>query len=902
MTEQSSTPTSEKPNLSLVTFDDVAGRLQGYCVTYGVIVLVLYVLRFTVIGDFLHAQCGWDIAWVNFFQTRPVISFNIVLFIVLLVFASPLASLGWATDRRLRLRDANERPLNAKYDHELLKSFIARVPTQSGVLFMLVVIWATSSNLFSKYYNYQAVVEVLVLSAVTLLFPMLAFLARAGVERIYAKVKRRGTGVLSTLVAGMTRLTRDVLPYIGVQLAFLSFWAFVCLRPDGPGSFLTNWIWASMRDANVEQTKLSTMVWGPVLPGWAPFELTSAIVTLVISIILFFAAISILSPYAVRAGLTYRSFLNRYFERSSSAVEALTDVLATPSRIVSFRKEVSWMSDYFQSIVWIVLCYVVLFSSIAICSEPHFGLARSVHDWLVTCARDVNIPREVAENPKLMIFMASIVAAYGSAHLAVTACVFLPNRKRRRLRVNKDGIADEVNFFGYLMRVPWRSWSDLKSVSVKGKRRRLVFKFRIGGTLVVNLKDLSDDDCKVLLSIADERANVCRFDAESLAILKELQSLGGLSKAGQTGFDSTIFAIHKLNDTVCGGAYRIVKQISTRPLSAVYLARSGDDRLVVLKQFVTPDDSESSRKWTGDLKREYEMLKSFSHPQVAKVLSVTDDATTCYTYLALEYIDGENLRSLVNRQGERSQKTVQRWAIEIAQVMKYLHSLDPPIVHRDLTPDNIILGSRGDLKLVDFGAAHQFLEGVTGTLIGKQCYIAPEQLRGQIKLESDIYSFGCTLYFLLTGKDPQALSNSSPRSEGLDVDPQMNDLIKRCTKFDEAERIGSFDEILAVLNVRSAESAAVTSIVEPSVVASSVAAEPEQPASSIPASQVASESDKTEAVATPTTPTALAVVEVAVVKDTDGGESFVLNISEKKVEKEKVKAKRKKKVSKKKDA
>ncbi len=88
------------------------------------------------------------------------------------------------------------------------------------------------------------------------------------------------------------------------------------------------------------------------------------------------------------------------------------------------------------------------------------------------------------------------------------------------------------------------------------------------------------------------------------------------------------------------------------------------------------------------------------------------------------------------------------------------------------------------------------MEGVTGTLIGKQCYIAPEQLRGKPSVQSDIYSFGCTLYFLLAGKDPSALEPSDLALSGVQVRPLLNKLIARCTQFDSDNRYHSFDEII----------------------------------------------------------------------------------------------------------
>jgi serine/threonine-protein kinase len=127
--------------------------------------------------------------------------------------------------------------------------------------------------------------------------------------------------------------------------------------------------------------------------------------------------------------------------------------------------------------------------------------------------------------------------------------------------------------------------------------------------------------------------------------------------------------------------------------------------------------------------------------------------------------------------------------------MIFLHHRETSILHRDLTPDNIIIGEDGQLRLIDFGAAREFLEGITGTMIGKQCYVAPEQLRGEATTQSDIFSFGCTLYFVLTGRDPKALSQSSPAKD-LDCSEEIDQLIRDCTSFEASQRPASFDEVL----------------------------------------------------------------------------------------------------------
>lgn len=80
-------------------------------------------------------------------------------------------------------------------------------------------------------------------------------------------------------------------------------------------------------------------------------------------------------------------------------------------------------------------------------------------------------------------------------------------------------------------------------------------------------------------------------------------------------------------------------------------------------------------------------------------------------------------------------------------------------------------------------------------MIGKQCYVAAEQLRGEANQRSDIYSFGCTLYFLLTGRDPKALSQSSP-AQTMDCSEELDKLVQDCTSFEEERRLQSFEEVL----------------------------------------------------------------------------------------------------------
>ncbi len=248
--------------------------------------------------------------------------------------------------------------------------------------------------------------------------------------------------------------------------------------------------------------------------------------------------------------------------------------------------------------------------------------------------------------------------------------------------------------------------------------------------------------------------------------------------------------------------------LNTQPSAATYLVRTRSQNLAVLKQFVVPKDTEKNHRLQKQFEREYRILSSVNHPNICKILDVFEEDGI--SYLVLQHMNGRDLRKIVEENGARLEEQVIGWANQIAEIMLYLHSQSPPILHRDLTPDNLILADDGSIKLIDFGAAHHFMEGVTGTLIGKQCYMAPEQLRGKATVRSDIYSLGATLAFLLTGKEPRSLAQSSPKNADKTISNQLNELIMRCTAFDEEQRPQSFQEVLAILG--SKESSAATSL------------------------------------------------------------------------------------------
>jgi len=229
-------------------------------------------------------------------------------------------------------------------------------------------------------------------------------------------------------------------------------------------------------------------------------------------------------------------------------------------------------------------------------------------------------------------------------------------------------------------------------------------------------------------------------------------------------------------------------------LSAIYLVQDGHKEMRVLKEANLPAAMEIKNQGAAEkaLQREAEILSQLRHPNIVQVLDNFVEAGQ--HYLLLQHISGQDLRQLVRQNGPQPQEKVLDWAVQLATALEYLHTWDPPILHRDLTPENIVLKNDGTIVIIDFGASNQFLATMTGTIVGKQAYMAPEQLQGHTNTQSDIYAFGGTLHFLLTGKDPIPLSESHP-AKFTPVSDKLDDLIGRLTKLDADKRCPSISEV-----------------------------------------------------------------------------------------------------------
>lgn len=504
-----------------------------------------------------------------------------------------------------------------------------------------------------------------------------------------------------------------------------------------------------------------------------------------------------------------------------NVVEGFLEALRLPSRSLNFKEAYPLVNNACRTLGWVAFCYVLLFWLFGFCGGP---LGVAIQNWMMASAADAGfVPSTALSVPEgmfevqLRIFLGSIVALYATAPVAITAAVFLPCAKPRAIVLNADGLLFAQGPYLSLWGRQFRLWSDLKQVTVKKLkpkrhqpvRAKFQLAFRSGGRINFDTTQISAQDLRVLLDGIDEYAIACAVDPEVFEVCQtmlaatseEVASDGkthtSITTIAPQEFKSTIFVPHMTGEFLPGRGIRIIKQLASKPLCAVYLARDEAGRMVIVKQFYLAEDTEETRALAKILNREYELLSRLDHPGIAKVLD--SFMVEQSTYLVIEHRVGSDLRAVVNEHGPRSEDLVIAWAKQLCEVMIYLHSREPAIIHRDLTPDNVIAGEDGQLRLIDFGAAREFLDGITGTMIGKHCYIPPEQLRGEATTKSDIYSFGGTLNFLLTGGDPVALSQSKPATS-VDCSAELSKLIEYCTAFDQEDRPESFEQILVRLN------------------------------------------------------------------------------------------------------
>ncbi len=241
-------------------------------------------------------------------------------------------------------------------------------------------------------------------------------------------------------------------------------------------------------------------------------------------------------------------------------------------------------------------------------------------------------------------------------------------------------------------------------------------------------------------------------------------------------------------DSLKNGDYQIAERISSGGQATTYTATKATGEKVVLKEFIlsTSADSAAMVESAREFEAEVSLLSQLDHPGIVKLEDFFFEQGR--VYVVLEHIDGQSLRQRVQENGPLSEAEVVRIGKSICTVLEYLHGGDPPIVHRDITPENILITAAGDVKVIDFSlAVRQDGRQTTGSC-AKQCFTPPEQFREEVTVQSDLYSLGATLYYLLTGSTPKPISCSSPKQKAAQVSSELSTIVERATKLDLKDR------------------------------------------------------------------------------------------------------------------
>lgn len=381
---------------------------------------------------------------------------------------------------------------------------------------------------------------------------------------------------------------------------------------------------------------------------------------------------------------------------------------------------------------------------------------------------------------------------------------------QNRITLRPEGVRFPFHLMPSLLFRRTRKWTDIGAVMIVDKEgpdyfeqsdydsKELVIHFNSGGHVKLSMSAISLPDLEKFFRASKAWGSTAVFAPELIEMKRKLFSGPSQTKQisftaiweeeMQQHFTTTNFVPLDRGRVLMNGRFKISAQLTAGGLSAIYLAEKSDKRTVVIKEAVVPPyaDEQTKAKAKELFEREARFLVKLQHPRIAKVFDHFVENNR--DYLVIEYIPGQSLRQLVTRDGPATEDQVLDWAIDIADILDYLHTQDPPIIHRDLSPDNLLLKEDGTLYMIDFGAANEFVGTATGTLIGKQCYISPEQFRGKAQPVSDIYGLGGTLYYLLTGCEPEALTVSHPQQQRSIVSKEVDDLVAICTALDPADR------------------------------------------------------------------------------------------------------------------
>jgi len=440
-------------------------------------------------------------------------------------------------------------------------------------------------------------------------------------------------------------------------------------------------------------------------------------------------------------------------------------------------------------------------------NDPNAKGARAVADSLSNMVVKLDgAAAELVGKASIAVYNAAIHPAYLALSImalgAMMFCLMQVALRPTLISVDENGLSLNFSLGNWSMTLDHLSWSNLSTVSLKKVETPLAssWRMRFEGAFTpvdVDLAYLESVDRQRLLKAIERHAPDCSIDPELAEAMSPKQEhsytelwLQSLSNTPDRDKLQPLAPSQRLRDD----RYKVIRRLGVGGQGVAYLCRDEHtSQEVVLKETLIPVFAEQTVK-DHALKRfeeEAALLRKMNNDRIVGLIDSFYENNRAY--LVLEHIDGVNLRKIVQESGALDEKRVYELARQMCEILKYLHSSS--VIHRDFTPDNLILTPTGILKLIDFNVAQSTQVGATGTIAGKHAYLPPEQFRGKATPQSDIYAFGATLHFLLVGSDPEAISCSSPRQVQSSVSAELDELVRQCTEPNAEKRIKDVESI-----------------------------------------------------------------------------------------------------------
>src|SRR6202522_728154 len=297
----------------------------------------------------------------------------------------------------------------------------------------------------------------------------------------------------------------------------------------------------------------------------------------------------------------------------------------------------------------------------------------------------------------------------------------------------------------------------------------------------------------------------------------------GVSSPNNSGLATNVLA-------ALGQRYEILGEAGHGSMGNVYKARDRETGETVALKLLKPEIA-SDQAMMDRFKNELLFARKITHKNVCRVYEFNRAAGIAYT--SMEFVEGESLRSVLNRFGALTQKKAKDLALQICSGLKEAHAQG--IVHRDLKPENVMIDGSGNLKIMDFGIARS-MEAVTrqtGAMVGTPAYMAPEQVSGSpVDYRTDIYSLGLMLYEMFTGKPAFSAENAiavalkqmredpaPPRTIDPSIPVPLERIMLKCLAKEPAKRFQTVADLESALQTPSAAATLPPPIVAPAVAA-----------------------------------------------------------------------------------